>query len=71
MEYGKTKIEVLHNKLGQAPLKLGFDFTLFLCRFGFVGFGMVKLVWWILFCRFDQKYLVSYIWFFTFQNFVR
>ena len=54
MEYGKTQIEVLHNKLGQAPLKLGLDFTLFLCRFGLVGFGMVELIWWILFCRFDQ-----------------
>ena len=40
----------LHNEkagaeLGQTQLKLGVDFTLILCRFGFTGYSLVKLVW--------------------------
>ena len=31
-------------ELGQAQLKLGFDFTLIFCRFGFYSFGLVELV---------------------------
>ena len=31
-------------ELGQAQLKLGLDFTLIFCRFGFSRFGLVKLV---------------------------
>ena len=37
-------------ELGQAQLKLGLDFTLFLGRF-----GLVELVCWVSFCRFDLK----------------
>ena len=39
-------------ELGQAQLKLRLDFTLIFCRFGFPGYNLVELVWWILFCRF-------------------
>ena len=34
-------------ELGQAQLKLGFDFTLIFCGFGFSRFGLVILVCWI------------------------
>ena len=39
-------------EVGQAQLMLGLDFTLIFCRFGFTGYSLVELVWWILFCRF-------------------
>ena len=45
-------------ELGQAQRKLGLDFTLIFCRFGFSRFGLIELVWCILFGRFDWK-----IWF--------
>ena len=32
-------------ELGQAQLKLGLDFTLFFCRFGFPGYSLAELVW--------------------------
>ena len=31
-------------ELGQAQLKLGLDFTLIICRFGFSPFGLIELV---------------------------
>ena len=34
-------------ELGQAQLKLGFDFTLIFCKFGSSTFGLVKLFGWI------------------------
>jgi len=46
-------------ELSQAQLKLGLDFTLIFCRFGFTEYSLVKLVWWILFCRFYQK---DFVW---------
>ena len=32
-------------ELGQAQLKLGLEFTLIFCRFGFSPFGLIELVW--------------------------
>ena len=43
-------------ELGQAQLKLGLGFNLIFCRFGFYRFGLVELVWWIKFCRFNGKH---------------
>ena len=39
-------------ELGQAQLKLGLNFNLIFCRFGFTGYSLVESVWWTLFCRF-------------------
>ena len=55
-------------ELGQAQLKLGLKFILIFCRFGFSRFGLggfsfVGLI------RFGLIYLVQYIWFFRFQTF--
>ena len=36
-------------ELGQAQLKLGLDFPLIFCRFGFSRFGLVELLSWIVF----------------------
>ena len=49
----KVKIIQAGAELGQAQLKLGLDFTLTFCRFGFV-----ELDCRISFCRFDWKDLV-------------
>ena len=46
----KKKRKQAGAELGQAQLKLGLDFTLFFGRF-----GLVELVCWVSFCRFDLK----------------
>ena len=47
-------------ELGKAQIKLGLDFTLFFCRFGFSRFGLAESVWWIKFCKFDWIDLVQF-----------
>ena len=49
----KNNTKQTGTELGQAQLKLGFDFTLIFCRFGFFRCVSIKLVWWISFFRFD------------------
>ena len=56
LQYGVGKIKISKQagaELGNAQLKLGLDFTFIFCRF-----GLVELVCWILFSRFDCKDLV-------------
>ena len=45
-------------ELGQAHLKLGLNFTLIFCRFGFSTSGLIVLVGWIFFVG-----LTKWIWF--------
>ena len=45
-------------ELGQAQLKLGLEFTLIFCRFGFSPFGLIEFVW---LNRFGLVYLLFYI----------
>ena len=42
---GWSDLNHYENKLGQAQLKLGLDFTLIFCGFGVSIFGLVELVW--------------------------
>ena len=49
LEYGlkernKKRLRQAGTELGQAQLKLGLDFTLIFCRFGFSPFGLIELV---------------------------
>ena len=54
----KKKDQQAGTELDQAQLKLGLDFALIFCRFGFSPFGLIKLVW---LNRFGLVYLVFYI----------
>ena len=45
-------------ELGQAQHKLGLDFTLILCSFGFSRFGMVELIRW-----FQLAGFIEQVWF--------
>ena len=51
--------KLLKYKLGLSLAKLGLDFTLIFCRFGFSGFGLVELVWWISFCMLNLCWYIK------------
>ena len=44
-KWTKIKAKQAGAELGQAQLKLGLNFTLIFCRFGFSGFGFYFIGW--------------------------
>ena len=63
LEQPASESKIIHAgaELCQAQLKMGLDFALIFCRFGFSVFGLIELVWWFLICRFVKTFGWVYI----------